>query len=144
MQVYPRDFQQGYVYDGYQNHPYFGAQVPLFQNPPYLRMQVPISHTITSYPGYHPFDFNQQLPSIATPKFLDLTRLTNDPIAHPPWWSIIHTKLPSNIPKFNGNPREDASTHVMMYHLWCSSNSLNDDSIRLCLFKHNFTSTRAK
>ena len=25
--------------------------------------------------------------------------------------------------------------HVMTYHLWCSSNSLNDDSIQLCLFQ---------
>ena len=44
-------------------------------------------------------------------------------------------KLPSDIPKFNGNPGEDPSTHAMTYNLWFSSNSLNDDSVRLRLFQ---------
>jgi hypothetical protein len=49
------------------------------------------------------------------------------------------SKLPSDIPKFDGNPGEDPSTHIMTYHLWCSSNSLMDDSVRLHLFQRSLT-----
>ena len=52
---------------------------------------------------------------------------------------MIPHKLPSDIPKFNGNPREDPLTHVMTYHLWCSSNSLNDDYVQLRLFQCTLT-----
>ena len=34
--------------------------------------------------------------------------------------------------------------HVMTYHLWCSSKSLNDDSIQLRLFQRMLTGTIAK
>ena len=57
---------------------------------------------------------------------------------------MIPHKLPSDIPKFNGNPGEDPLTHVMNYHLWCSSNSLNDDSVRLRLFQRTLTGLTAK
>jgi hypothetical protein len=46
------------------------------------------------------------------------------------------TKFPSDIPKFEGKPGEDPGDHVTTFHLWCSSNSLKDDSIQLCLFQH--------
>lgn len=97
-------------------------------------MQVPISQVIPSYPGHPPPDFNRQISFVATLELPDLTQLTNGPIAHFSWWPIIPTKLPYDIPNFNGNPGEYPSTHVMMYHLWCSSNFLNYDSIQLCLF----------
>ena len=32
----------------------------------------------------------------------------------------------------------------MTFHLWCSSNTLNDDSIRLCLFQRTLTGLAAK
>ena len=32
----------------------------------------------------------------------------------------------------------------MNYYLWCSSNSLNDDSVRLCLFQRTFTGPATK
>ena len=57
---------------------------------------------------------------------------------------MIPHKLPSEIPKFNGNHGEDPSTHVMTYHLWCSSNSLNDDSVRLRLFQRTLIGLAAK
>jgi len=126
---YPRAGQQGLLYFGYYNPPYSCNEVPYYQNPPYLGMKVPISKDIPQYPGHPPPDFNQQFPFVATLKLLDLTRLTNDPITHFPWWPIIPTKFPSDIPKFNGNLRECLSTHVMTYQLWCSSNSINDYSI---------------
>jgi len=71
---------------------------------------------------------------MATLELPDLDRLMNDPIAYAPWWPAILHKLPSDIPKFNGNMGEDPSNHVMTFHLWFSSNTLNDDSIRLRLF----------
>ena len=57
---------------------------------------------------------------------------------------MIPHKLPLDIPKFNGNSREDLLTHVMTYHLWCSSNSLNDDSVQLHLFQRMLTGPTAK
>ena len=108
-----------------QNNPYLGYQ----QQIPYASAQRPIAQEIPSYPGYAQPDLNRQLPFVATLELPDLNRLTNDPISYAPWWPVIPHKLPSDIPKFNGNPREDPSNHVMTYHLWCSSNSLNDDSV---------------
>jgi hypothetical protein len=64
-----------------------------------------------------------------------LSRLTNDPISHSLVWLVIPAKLPSDIPKFDRNPSEDPNNHVMNFHLWCSSNSLMDDSIHLHLFQ---------
>lgn len=82
---------------------------------------------------------------MATLKFLDLTRLTNDdPIAHSLWWPVIPTKFPSDITKFNGNLGEYLSMHIMTCHIWCSSNSLNNDSIRLRLFQRTLKGTTAK
>lgn len=101
------------------------------QNPPYPGAQIPVAKAIPCYLGYPPLEFNRQFPFVATLEFPDLTHLTNDPISHSPWWLVIPIKFPSDIPKFNGNPGEDPSTHIMTYHLWCYSNSLNDESICL-------------
>jgi hypothetical protein len=78
---------------------------------------------------------NRQLSFLATLDLLDLSRILNDPILHSPYWSVIPAKLPSDIPKFDGRSGEDPNNHVMTFHLWCSSNSLMDDSIRLRLFQ---------
>ena len=48
-------------------------------------------------------------------------------------------KVTSNIPKFNGKQGDDSKNHVMTFHLWCSSNSLMDDSIHLRLFQRTLT-----
>lgn len=74
------------------------------------------------------------IPFFSTLNIPDLTKLTNDLVAHLPQWPPIPMKLPSYIPKFEGNPGEDPSSHIMTFHLWCCSNSLLDDSIRLRLF----------
>jgi hypothetical protein len=65
----------------------------------------------------------------------DLSKLLNDLIFHDPRWPPMPTKFPSNIPKFEGNLGEDPGNNVTNFHLWCSSNSLRDDSIQLCLFQ---------
>ena len=56
----------------------------------------------------------------------------------------IPVKLPSDIPKLDGKYGDDPKNHVMTFHLWCSSNSLMDDSIRLRLFQRTFTGTTTK
>ena len=87
---------------------------------------------------------NRQLPFLATSDLLNLFKLINDPILHNPSCPTIPVKLPSSIPNFNGKYGEYPKNHVMMFHLWCSSNSLMDDSIRLRLFQHTLTETTAK
>jgi hypothetical protein len=84
------------------------------------------------------------LPFLATLDLPDLSRILNDPIRHSPQWPAIPAKLPSDIPKFDGKAGEDPNNHVMTFHLWCSSNSLMDDSIRLRLFQRTLTGAAAK
>jgi hypothetical protein len=59
----------------------------------------------------------------------------NDPVSHDPTWPLVPTKLPLDISKFEGKNGEDPNDHVTTFHLWCSLNSLNRDSIRLRLFQ---------
>jgi hypothetical protein len=87
---------------------------------------------------------NQQLPFLTTLDLKDLSRILNDPIHHSPQWPVIPAKLPSYIPKFDGKVGEDPKNHVMTFHLWCSSNSLMDESIRLCIFQQTLTGFAAK
>jgi hypothetical protein len=94
--------------------------------PVYGPTGVPMPHK------YHP-QVNRQLPFLSTSDLLDLSRLTNDPILHFPFWQVIPDKLPSNIPKFDGKPREAPKNHVMKFHLCCSSNSLMDYCVRFHL-----------
>jgi hypothetical protein len=87
---------------------------------------------------------NRQLPFLATLDLSDLSRILNDPIRHSPQWPIILAKLPLDIPKFDDKVGEDPNNHVMTFHLWCSSNSLMDDSICLRLFQRTLTGSVAK
>ena len=75
---------------------------------------------------------------------LDLYKLTNDPIYHNLLWPPIPHKILTDIPKFDGKQGEDLGTHITTYHLWCVSNSMVDDSIRLRLFPHTLTGNAAK
>jgi hypothetical protein len=68
----------------------------------------------------------------------------NDHVRHDPSWPPIPTKIPSDIPKFEGNKGEDSGDHLTTFHLWCSSNSLNDDSICLRVFQHTLIEVTAK
>ena len=54
------------------------------------------------------------------------------------------TKLPLDIPKFEGKARECPQNHIMTFHLWCSSNNIVDDSIRLRLFQCTLIGAAAK
>lgn len=68
----------------------------------------------------------------------------NDSIFYLPYWLLMPNKLPSDIPNFEGKSGDDPSNHVMNYHLWCASNSLIDDSIRLHIFQRNLIGIAAK
>jgi hypothetical protein len=126
------------VYPG-QHQPHIGGPTSYNypHNPVYGPTGVPIPHQ--HYP-----QVNRQLPFLATLDLPDLSRLTNDPIYHSPVWPAILAKLPSDIPKFDGNYGEDPNNHVMTFHLWCSSNSLMDNSIRLHLFQRTLTGSAEK
>jgi hypothetical protein len=84
------------------------------------------------------------MPYLASLNIHDLSKLTNDPILHDPTWPTMPTKLPSYIPKFEGNAGEDPANHIITFHLWCSSNNIMDDSIHLRLFHHTLTGLVAK
>jgi hypothetical protein len=77
-----------------------------------------------------------RLPFLAMLNLSDLSKLMNDPVSHDPTWPPVPTKLLSYIPKFEGKNGEDPGDHVTTFHLWCSLNSLNHDSIRLRLLQH--------
>ena len=68
----------------------------------------------------------------------------NDLIRYSPGWPSVPTKLPSDIPKFEEKNGENLADHITTFHLWCSSNSLIDDSIRLRLFQRTLTGNAAK
>jgi hypothetical protein len=84
------------------------------------------------------------LPFLAMLNLPHLSKLMNDPMSHDPTWPLVPTKLPSDILKFEGKNGEYPGDHVTTFHLWCSSNSLNDDSIRLRLFQHTLIGVAAK
>jgi hypothetical protein len=73
-----------------------------------------------------------------------MSRLLKDPIYHYPCWPAMPTKFPLDIPKLEGNPNEDLGDHVTTFHLWCSSNSLRDDSVQLHLFQRTLIGSAAK
>ena len=70
-------------------------------------------------------------------------KASNNPIRHNLSWPSILVKLPSDIPKFDGNQGDDPKNHVMTFHLWCSLNSLMDDSVRLSIFQRTLTGMAA-
>jgi hypothetical protein len=70
-----------------------------------------------------------QVPYLASLNILDLSKLTNNPILHDPTWLAMPTKLPLDIPKFEGKAGEDPANHFMTFHLCFTSNNIIDDSI---------------
>ena len=48
----------------------------------------------------------------------NLIKLINDPITHDPTWPTMPTKLPSNIPMFEGQVVEDPKNHIISFHIW--------------------------
>ena len=85
-------------------------------------------------PFNHNSFVNTPLPFLVTLELLDLSKLTNDPIMHHHAWPPVHVKIPTDIPKFEGKTGDNPTSHITTYHLWCVSNSMLDDSIKLHLF----------
>jgi len=61
--------------------------------------------------------FNMQFPFLATLELSDVSRLTNDPILHFPYWPPVPMKVLTDCPKFEGKVKEDPQAHVMTCHL---------------------------
>jgi hypothetical protein len=76
-----------------------------------------------------------RFPFLAMLNLPNFLKLMNDPVCHDPSWPPIPTKFPSNILNFEEKTGKDPGDHVTNSHLWCSSNSLNEDYIRLSLFQ---------
>jgi hypothetical protein len=74
------------------------------------------------------------IPFLAMLNLSYLSKLMNDLVSHDPTYPPVPTKFLSDIPKFEGKNGEDPGDHIATFHLWCSSNSLNHDYIRLRLF----------
>jgi hypothetical protein len=85
-----------------------------------------------------------QIPYLASLNIPNLTNLTNDPILHDPTWPKIPTKLPLDIPKFEGKVGDDPTNHIMTFHLWFSSRKIMNESVRLILFQRMLTGPSAK
>ena len=113
------------------------------QVPPAVRMHYAPSNPTTIAAPSH-INLGSNLPFMAHLNLPDLARLTNDPIRHQAFWPPMPTKLPLDIPKFEGKERECPQNHMMTFHPWCSSNIIVDDSIRLRLFQCTITSVVAK
>ena len=102
----------------------------------------PANPTTIAAPSH--INLGSNLPFMAHLNLPDLDRLTNDPIRHQYFWTPMPAKMPSDIPKFEGKTGECPQNHIMTFHLWCSSNNIIDDSIRLRLFHCSLTGTTAK
>ena len=83
----------------------------------------PSSLNIMLLLNQNPF-VNTQLLLLATLKFPNLSKLTNDPILHHLAWLPIPVKIPINIMKFKDKIGDDPSSHITTYHLCCVSNSM--------------------
>jgi hypothetical protein len=84
------------------------------------------------------------MPYLASLNIADLSKLMNDSILHDPTWPTMPTKILLDIPKFEGKAGEDPANHIMAFHLWCSSNNIVDDSIRLRLLQCTLKGPLAK
>jgi hypothetical protein len=103
--------------------------------------QGPSGTTETSPPSQSSF---APFPFLATLDLPDLSwlKMTLFPMTH--HGHLCHPSYPQTFLSLTENPGEDPSTHIMTYHLWCSSNSLMDDSVRLHLFQRSLTKAATK
>ena len=84
------------------------------------------------------------LPFLDNLNLPDLSKLTHDSVSNDSMWPIIPSLLPSNILNFEGKNGEDPGEHVTTFNLWCSSNYLNHDLVRLWLFQRTLTGPTVK
>jgi hypothetical protein len=111
------------------NHPGGGSYIPVHVHVPYQNSGWTTVPQTQSFEGAWGQMLQFRLPFLTTLNLPDLYKLMNDPVCHDPTCPPVPTKIPSDILKFEGKNGEDPGDHVTTFHLWCSSNSLNDDSI---------------
>jgi hypothetical protein len=104
----------------YMNHPGGGPYNAgqghgVYQNPGW-----PPNPQAQSYSGGWGHMSQPRLPFLAMFNLPYLSKLMNDHVNHDPTWLLIPTKLPSDIPKFDGKNGEDPGDHITIFHLWCS------------------------
>ena len=87
---------------------------------------------------------NTQLPFLYMLDLPNLLRIKNDSILHNLLWLAIPHKIPLEIPKFDDKIGEDPSMHITTYHLWCVSNSMLDDSVKLHILPCTLTKSASK
>lgn len=95
-----------------------------------------------------PFDHspfsNNYLSSLATTKFPNLLRLSNDPILKKPFLVDCSYHDTYRYPKLWWWNWWGPIVNITTYHLWCVSNSLLDDSIFILLFPHTLANNTLK
>ena len=87
---------------------------------------------------------NPHLPFMAILNLPDVSKLINDPIEHDPAWLDMHDTIPLDIPKFEWKLGYDPVNHVISFHLWCSSNNIVEDFVRIFLFQQTLIGTTSK
>jgi hypothetical protein len=102
----------------------------VYQNPGWFAIPQP-----QYFPGASVQTSQPRIPFLSMLNILDLSKLMNELVCHDLSSPPVSTKLPLDIPKFEGKTGEDPGDHVTTFHLWCSSNSLNDESFCLRLFQ---------
>ena len=96
-----------------------GPSTTVPQVPPVMQgHHVPTNPTTIVGPSH--INLGSNLPFMACLNFPELSKLTNDPICHQAFWHPMPTKLPSDIPKFEGKEGKFPQKHIMTFHLWCS------------------------
>ena len=120
-----------------------GPSTMVPQVPPVMQVHHVLANPTTMAAPSH-INLGSNLPFMAHFNLPDLARLTNDPIRHQKFWPPMPTKLPVDIPKFEGKVGECPQNHIMTFHLWCSSNNIVDDLIRLRLFQCTLTGAAAR
>jgi hypothetical protein len=129
----------------HMQNPYASQGHGLYENPgqqPNFSWKPGVSQT--PGPFFPSYQQQPKLPFLAMLHLPNFTSLLNNPICHDPHWPPMPTKLPSDIPKFEAKPNEDPGDHVTTFHIWCSSNSLKDDSVQLQLFQRTLIGSAAK
>ena len=81
------------------------------QVPPAMQVHhVPGNPTTMATPSH--INLGSNLPFMERLNLPNLARLTNDPILHQKIWPPMPTKLPSDIPKFEGKAGECPQNHI--------------------------------
>jgi len=68
-------------------------------------------------------------------KFIYILSLPNNSISYNTKWHLFPTKIPLNIPNFEGKSTKYTIDHMITFHVWCSKNFLPYYSIRMRIFQ---------